>query len=80
MAELKIGLDDLMGAMKNITFGIANSNNDFVRTYFDPQSGRNYQVLVRACGGERERGCGIIVQNNRLLLPRWKQWYRSLVL
>ena len=48
LAELKIGLDDLMGATKNITFGIANSNNDFVRTYFDPQSGRNYQVPLRA--------------------------------
>lgn len=49
LAELKITLDDLLGARSNITFGIEKSNNsEFVKTYFDPQSGRNYQVSLRA--------------------------------
>ena len=46
LAELKIGLDDLMGATKNITFGIANSNNDVMRTYYETQG--QYQVPMKA--------------------------------
>ena len=46
LADIKIQLDDLMGATKNITFGIANSNNDVMRTYYETQG--QYQVSMKA--------------------------------
>ncbi len=46
LADIKIQLDDLMGATKNITFGIANSNNDVMRTYYESQG--QYQVPMKA--------------------------------
>ena len=46
LADIKIQLDDLMGATKNITFGIANSNNDVMRTYYESQG--QYQVSMKA--------------------------------
>ena len=46
LADIKIQLDDLMGATKNITFGIANSNNDVMRTYYETQG--QYQVPMKA--------------------------------
>jgi len=46
LADIKIQLDDLMGATKNITFGIANSNSDIMRTYYEGQG--QYQVPMKA--------------------------------
>jgi len=46
LADIKIQLDDLMGATKNITFGIANSNNDIMRTYYESQG--QYNVPMKA--------------------------------
>tara|TARA_B110000444_G_scaffold224186_1_gene227196 strand:- start:841 stop:1425 length:585 start_codon:yes stop_codon:yes gene_type:complete len=46
LADLKIQLDDLLGATKHITFGIANSKSDVMRTYYESQS--QYQVPMKA--------------------------------
>ena len=46
LADIKIQLDDLMGATKNITFGIANSNSDIMRTYYETQG--QYNVPMKA--------------------------------
>ncbi len=46
LADLKIQLDDLMGASVNITYGIANANADIMRTYYETQ--QPYQVPVKA--------------------------------
>ena len=46
LADLKIQLDDLLGATKHITFGIANSKSDVLRTYYESQS--QYQVPMKA--------------------------------
>ena len=46
LADIKIQLDDLMGATKNITFGIANSSSDIMRTYYEGQA--QYQVPMKA--------------------------------
>ena len=46
LADIKIQLDDLIGATKNITFGIANSNNDVMRTYYESQG--QYNVPMKA--------------------------------
>ena len=46
LADLKIQLDDLLGATKHITFGVANSKNDVMRTYYESQS--QYQVPMKA--------------------------------
>jgi tetratricopeptide (TPR) repeat protein len=46
LADLKIQLDDLLGATKHITFGFANSKSDIMRTYYESQS--QYQVPMRA--------------------------------
>ena len=46
LADLKIQLDDLLGATKHITFGIANSKIDVMRTYYESQS--QYQVPMKA--------------------------------
>tara|TARA_Y100000766_G_C18755022_1_gene530438 strand:+ start:123 stop:809 length:687 start_codon:yes stop_codon:yes gene_type:complete len=46
LADIKIQLNDFLGALKHITFGIANSNDDIYRNYFDTQT--QYQVPMRA--------------------------------
>ena len=46
LADLKIQLDDLLGATKHITFGVANSKGDVMRTYYESQS--QYQVPMKA--------------------------------
>ncbi|MDC1320961.1 hypothetical protein N8261_03275 [Flavobacteriaceae bacterium] len=46
LADLKIQLDDLLGATKHITFGVANSKSDVMRTYYESQS--QYQVPMKA--------------------------------
>ena len=46
LADIKIQLDDLMGATKNITFGIANSSSDIMRTYYETQG--QYNVPMKA--------------------------------
>lgn len=46
LADLKIQLDDLLGATKHITFGVANSKSDVMRTYYESQS--KYQVPMKA--------------------------------
>jgi tetratricopeptide (TPR) repeat protein len=46
LADLKIQLDDLLGATKHITFGIANSKSDVMRTFYESQS--QYQVPMKA--------------------------------
>ena len=46
LADLKIQLDDLLGATKHITFGVANSKIDVMRTYYESQS--QYQVPMKA--------------------------------
>lgn len=46
LADIKIQMDDLMGATKNITFGIANSNSDIMRTYYETQG--QYNVPMKA--------------------------------
>ena len=46
LADLKIQLDDLLGATKHITFGVANSKSDIMRTYYESQS--QYQVPMKA--------------------------------
>ena len=46
LADLKIQLDDLLGATKHITFGIANTRSDIMRSYYDSQS--QYQVPLQA--------------------------------
>ena len=33
LADIKIQLNDFLGALKHITFGIANSNDDIYRNY-----------------------------------------------
>lgn len=46
LADLKIQLDDLLGATKHITFGVANSKSGIMRTYYESQS--QYQVPMKA--------------------------------
>ena len=46
LADIKIQMDDLMGATKNITFGIAKSNSDIMRTYYETQG--QYNVPMKA--------------------------------
>ncbi len=46
LADIKIQLNDFLGALKHITFGIANSNDDIYRNYFDTQT--QYQVSMKA--------------------------------
>ena len=46
LADIKIQLNDFLGALKHITFGIANSNDDIFRNYFDTQT--QYQVPMKA--------------------------------
>ena len=46
LAEMKIRKGDLMGATRNITFGIANSNGDIVRNYYETQ--QPYSVPMKA--------------------------------
>jgi len=46
MADLKIQLDDLTGANLNITYGIANSKDDILRTFYETQ--QPYQVKMKA--------------------------------
>ena len=46
LADIKIQMDDLMGATKNITIGIANSNSDIMRTYYETQG--QYNVPMKA--------------------------------
>lgn len=46
LAEMKIRTGDLMGATRNITFGIANSEGDIVRNYYETQ--QPYSVPMKA--------------------------------
>jgi len=46
LAEMKIRKGDLLGATSNITFGIANSNGDIVRNYYETQ--QPYSVPMKA--------------------------------
>lgn len=46
MADLKIQLKDIAGAIANIEYGIANSKDDEVRTYYNSQT--PYQVPAKA--------------------------------
>lgn len=46
LAEMKIRKGDLLGANRNITFGIANSNGDIVRNYYETQ--QPYSVPMKA--------------------------------
>ena len=46
LAEMKIRKGDLLGATRNITFGIANSNGDIVRNYYETQ--QPYSVPIKA--------------------------------
>ena len=46
LADLKIQTDDLMGASVNITYGIANSKAEIMRTFYETQ--QPYQVPVKA--------------------------------
>ena len=46
VSRYKIQLNDFLGALKHITFGIANSNDDIYRNYFDTQT--QYQVPMKA--------------------------------
>ena len=46
LAEMKIRTGDLMGATRNITFGIANSDGEIVRNYYETQ--QPYSVPMRA--------------------------------
>lgn len=46
MADLKIQLDDMVGANLNITYGIANSKDGIMRTFYEGQN--PYQVQMKA--------------------------------
>lgn len=46
MADLKIQMDNIAGATVNIEYGIANSKDDEMRTYYDSQT--PYQVPAKA--------------------------------
>jgi tetratricopeptide (TPR) repeat protein len=46
LADLKIQTDDLVGASVNITYGIANSKAEIMRTYYESQ--QPYQVPAKA--------------------------------
>ena len=46
LAEMKIRIGDLMGATRNITFGIANSEGDIVRNFYGTQ--QPYSVPMKA--------------------------------
>lgn len=46
MADLKIQLNDITGANLNITYGIANSKDDILRTFYEAQ--QPYQVKMKA--------------------------------
>ena len=46
LAEMKIRTGDLLGATRNITFGIANSDGDIVRNYYETQ--QPYSVPMKA--------------------------------
>ena len=46
LADLKIQLNDLVGANLNITFGIANSKDEIMRTFYESQV--PYQVSIKA--------------------------------
>ncbi len=46
LAEMKIRTGDLMGATRNITFGIANSEGDIVRNFYETQ--QPYSVPMKA--------------------------------
>lgn len=46
LADLKIQMDDITGANLNITYGIANSKDDIMRTFYESQ--QPYQVKMKA--------------------------------
>ena len=46
LADLKIQLDDLVGANANITYGLDNSKDDIMRTFYEAQ--QPYQVKMKA--------------------------------
>ena len=46
LADLKVQMNDLVGASLNITYGIANSKDDVLRTFYEAQ--QPYQVKMKA--------------------------------
>lgn len=46
LADLKIQLDDLIGANLNITYGLGNAQDDVLRTFYEMQ--QPYQVKMKA--------------------------------
>ena len=46
LAEIKLETGDFLGASRNITFGIANSNENLVRNYYETQ--QPYSVPMKA--------------------------------
>lgn len=46
LADLKVQMNDLVGASLNITYGIANSKDDVLRTFYEAQ--QPYQVKIKA--------------------------------
>ena len=46
LADLKTQMDDLSGALSNIEYGMANANDDMMRTFYESQT--PYQVPVKA--------------------------------
>lgn len=46
LADLKIQLNDLTGAMESVNYGLANAKDDMMRAYYETQT--PYQVPVKA--------------------------------
>ena len=46
LADLKIQIDDLVGANLSITYGIANSSDEMMKPYYETQ--KPYQVPIKA--------------------------------
>ena len=46
LADLKIQIDDIIGATTNITYGIANSSDEMMKPYYETQT--PYQVPIKA--------------------------------
>jgi tetratricopeptide (TPR) repeat protein len=46
LADLKIQIDDIIGANTNITYGIANSTDEMMKPYYETQT--PYQVPIKA--------------------------------
>ena len=46
LADLKVQMNDLVGASLNITYGVANSKDDVMRTFYEAQ--QPYQVKIKS--------------------------------